>query len=203
MNLLDIDLDYFNKFKSQERRMKCLRSIIGKLPRSLPCEIFTEHHEILSIIGRWVQLDILKPRFIIYHVDQHHDYYNAMFWTKENINCGNYGYFIPAKYYKKVVWVVDRIDEEETYGSDWSAAKRILKEQKIQSMMTEKYLWSPSKIGGVCFAVSPDFVEFSLKHLQKMIQTVADYFSVETIVRLANPEKLCSCCPSNWERVCR
>ncbi|MFA5234745.1 MAG: hypothetical protein WC390_10130 [Sulfurimonas sp.] len=174
---VDIDLDYFNGFRAP---MSAFERVILSLPQQAPAFFCIDHHHVLPIVKKAIQDKLIDTPMSIFRVDDHHDYYHVKYFPRKNkdINCGNFGFRVPLKSYRKFVWVTNKRDRD-VY---WSVAKNwIEKKGKIAEICKSACLksvpWNPSNVGLVTITVSPDFqcLEYNLS---AMLELAAEYFSI-------------------------
>lgn len=157
-----------------------------KFLKSIPCNIQThmtiEHNEILRPLRKAVKNKTLSVPFNIVHIDTHHDYYfNSTRGRK--IDCGNFMWSIPKKWYKLFKWYQPNYPEDW----DWEEVKEKLKNKAKASEEIPKINWD--RVGLLTFTLSPDYCEELIYEAEKIIKTITKKFNLNRTIERRGAEQ--------------
>jgi hypothetical protein len=174
--LLDLDMDYFNYIKNPS---EVLGRLLSKVPKNVPAVVVIEHQTILPYVKEWVRGGLVPIPFKWIHMDQHHDFYQG---KSKPVHCGNFGFFMPTKYYNKFTWVAQsrnsRVDDDwEFMSSEWirKNGKRVSEHYDRQPMRKE------DSVIGMVIAISPDYIDYPEFVLASMLAIINNHFNLKTI----------------------
>lgn len=174
--LIDLDLDYFNPL---QRPITVLEGLIGRIPVGTPTVVVVEHQAIIRPIRRWVSAGVLRTPFDWWHIDHHHDFYldeHSPPGRWEPIDSANFGYYMPRRYYRRLVWVaVDGVDDRD----DWQAAKAWMRSYGKQVVYKELVRFRfPEVPEAFVVTISPDYILYDDRTLAEMLAKIQDRFNV-------------------------
>ena len=175
--LISIDLDWLNSVKSPIDK---LQGLLRYIPRKVPSVMTIEHHEFLPHLRRWIKSGEVSTPFNVINFDEHHDYYISrppLHPDGTETDCGNWGYRLPLKWYRRLTWVHNTHPE----SIDWESAQEWLKSQNIRSSMRDRHRLSElrTKIIAAVFCVSPDYLEENMFNcICDAVDVVASHFGL-------------------------
>jgi len=174
--LLDLDMDYFNHL---EDPVSVLSSLLSRVPGNIPAEIVLEHQTIIPYVCKWIRCKAMPIPFKWMHVDQHHDFYRS---KKRPVDCGNFGYFMPVKYYREFVWVSQSDGERvcndwDTMAAPWMQDRGIRVNECYHPIKISK----DDRVVGMVVAISPDYVEYDELILVDMLIMIKEHFNLKSI----------------------
>lgn len=176
--LISVDLDWLN---DKDHPTDKIKNLLQHIPQDIPAIITIEHHQFLPHLRRWIKSEKVPIPFNIINIDEHHDFYvNPPPYgpSGTKINCGNWGYRLPTKWYRKLTWVTNRYSE----NTDWNYAQGWLKERNITASIRNKHRLSQfrNKIIAAVFCVSPDYLKGkALNDITFIIEIVARHFNTK------------------------
>lgn len=181
--LVSVDLDFWCPSSWNGRTIISFNKFIKSIPNNIRCHLSIEHQEVLRPLRKAVKDNSLSVPFNIVHIDSHHDFYFNSARGKK-IDCGNFMWSIPRKWFKLFKWYQPKYPEE----SDWDKAKNTLKNKIITSQQIPKINWN--RVGLITFTLSPDYCKNLISKAEQMIKMITQKFNLDRTIekRDAKPD---------------
>jgi len=181
--LVSVDLDFWCPGSWKGRPKISFNTFLKSIPNNIQCYLTIEHQEILRPIRKAVKNNVLSIPFNIIHIDTHHDFYfnNA---RGKKIDCGNFWWSLPKRWYKSFKWHQPYCPEEW----DWESVKDKLGDKVIASDKKPKINWR--RVGLITFTLSPDYCEDLISKTEKMIKAITQKFNLDRTIekRVVKPD---------------
>ena len=176
---VSVDFDYWCPSSWEGRAKINFYKFLKSIPNNIPTYLTIEHQEVLRPLRKAVKNNTLSVPFNIIHVDTHHDYYfnNA---RGKKIDCGNFLWSIPQKWYKLFKWYQPYYPEEW----DWERVKDKLNNKVMASNKKPKINWG--RVGLITFTLSPDYCEDLINKTERMIKTITRKFNLDRTIEKRN-----------------
>jgi len=178
---VSIDLDYWCPSSWDGRAKISFKRFLESIPNNIPCHITIQHHEVLRPLRKQIRNNVLSIPFNIVHIDQHHDYYFNNCRGKK-IDCGNFMWSVPRKWYKSFKWFQPKYPEE----SDWERVKNKLKKKRMTSSKKPEINWG--RVGLITFTLSPDYCGNLISKSEQMIKAITTKFNIKKTIEKRKTE---------------
>jgi hypothetical protein len=172
---VSVDLDYWAPLSWKRGKRISFDRFLKSIPNNIRCFLTIEHHEVLRPLRKAIKEGDLSLPMNIIHVDTHHDYYFNIARGKK-IDCGNFMWKIPQKWYKQFRWYQPHFPEEW----DWEKAQEKLKNKTKVCNEKPKINWS--RVGLITFTLSPDYCEELIYKAEKMIEAITKKFNLNRTI---------------------
>ncbi len=173
--IVSIDLDFWAPSSWNGRVKISFKKFLESIPNNIPCHITIEHQEILRPIRKAVKNNLISVPFNIIHIDTHHDFYFNSCRGKK-IDCGNFFWSVPRKWFKLFKWYQPHYPEE----SDWDKVRNIFKNKIMTSKKKPKINWG--RVGLITFTLSPDYCESFASQLEQIIKLITIKFNLKKTI---------------------
>jgi hypothetical protein len=179
---VSVDLDYWCPSSWEGRPKIGFSTFLKSIPNNIETHTTIEHHQVLRPLRKAIKNKILSIPLNIIHIDTHHDYYFNSARGKK-IDCGNFMWSIPKKWYKLFKWHQPYYPEEW----DWERVKDKLGDKVTISNKKPKINWS--RVGLITFTLSPDYCEELIYKAERIIKTITKKFNLNRTIEKRGAEQ--------------